>query len=140
MNIKSYTDTEFREKVSRSLTEVNLSLQRLAAKYQSDLPNTVDSTSGIKNVEKKCATSDTNLEIKISGTESDAKFAVLMQHEFRESKKVLAFLGEDENGITNKRRLGKFNKIASRPGPILIYFTKYWAVKKLLAGVFRLKS
>ena len=52
------------------------------------------------------ATTDTNLEIKISGvpdysSESDTKFADVMQHEFRESRRVLTFLGEDENGITN---------------------------------------
>ena len=37
-----------------------------------------------------------------------------MQHEFRESKKVLTFLGEDENGITIIRRLGKFDKTAKK--------------------------
>ena len=63
-----------------------------------------------------------------------------MQHEFRESKKVLTFLGEDENGITNIRHLGKFNKIASRPRPKLITFHNYWTVKQLLAGAFRLEG
>ena len=64
--MKSYTDTEFREEVSRSLTEVKSSLQKLEAKYHPDLPNIVDSDSDIKNVERKYASTDTNLKKKSS--------------------------------------------------------------------------
>ena len=60
-----------------------------------------------------------------------------MQHEFRESKKILTFLGEEENGITNIRRLGLFNRIASRPRQILLTFNNYWIVQKLLDWGFQ---
>ena len=66
VKMKSYTDTEFREEVSRSLTEVKSSLQKLEAKYHPDLPNIVDSDSDIKNVERKYASTDTNLKKKSS--------------------------------------------------------------------------
>ena len=144
VKMKSYTDTEFRDEVSRSLTEVKSSIQKLEAKYQSVLPNPTDTKTDNKNV-VKYPTTDTNLEIKLSGvpeysSDSNTKFSDVMEHEFRESKKILNFLGEDENGITNIRRLGKFNKTASRPRPILVTFNNYWTVKKLLAGAFRLKN
>ena len=48
-----YSDTDFREEVSRSFEEAKFSLQKLEAKYQSVLSKPADFKSDIKDVEKK---------------------------------------------------------------------------------------
>ena len=100
MKIKFYSDTDFREEVSRSFVEAKFSLQKFEAKHQSVLPKPAYSKSDIKHVEKKYATTVTNLQVKSSGipeysSELDTKFADVMQHDFSESKKLLTSL---ENG------------------------------------------
>ena len=62
-----------------------------------------------------------------------------MQHEIKETQRIIDFLGENENTVSNIRRLGKFTKSSSKPRSLLVTFNNSWTVRKLIANAHKIK-
>ena len=142
VRLKTTTEMEFKEDINNSLQEIKSTLSDLKAKStysiippQLKLPN-VNTESSPKI--------DTSLEIKISGipefsSQPNSKYSDIMQHEIKETQRIIDFLGENENTVSNIRRLGKFTKSSSKPRSLLVTFNNSWTVRKLLANAHKIK-
>ena len=62
-----------------------------------------------------------------------------MQHEIKETQRVIDFLGENENTVLNITRLGKFTKSISKPRSLIVTFKNSSTVRKLIANAHEIK-
>ena len=62
----------------------------------------------------------------------------IMQHEIKETRRIIDFLGETDNTVYNIRRLGNFSKSSSKPRSLLVTFNNFWTIQKLLANAHKI--
>ena len=62
-----------------------------------------------------------------------------MQHEIRETQRIIDFHGEDEKSVSNIRRLVKFTKSSVNSRSLLVTFNNSWTVRKLIASAHKTK-
>ena len=142
VRLKTTTEMELTENINNSLQEIKSTLSDLKAKSTTPV---IPPQPNLLNVNSESSPKiDTSLEIKISGipefsSQPNSKYSDIMQHEIKETQRIIDFLGENENKVSNIRRLGKFTKSSSKPRSLLVTFNNSWTVRKLIANAHKIK-
>ena len=142
VRLKTTTEMEFKENINNSLQEIRSTLSDLKAKSTTPV---IPPQPNLLNVNNESFPKiDTSLEIKNSGipefsSQPNSKYSDIMQHEIKETQRIIDFLGENENTVSNIRRLGKFTKSSSKPRSLLVTFNNSWTVRKLIANAHKIK-
>ena len=63
-----------------------------------------------------------------------------MQHEIRETERIIDFLGENNNRVSNIRRLGTLTKSNFKPRSLLVTFNNSRTVRILIANAHKIKN
>ena len=117
VRLKTTTEMEFKEDINNSLQEIKSTLSDLKAKSTTPV---IPPQPNLLNVNSESSPKiDTSLEIKISGipefsSQPKSKYSDIMRHEIKETQRIIDFLGENENTVSNIRRLGKFTKSSKK--------------------------
>ena len=61
-----------------------------------------------------------------------------MQHEIKETRRIIEFLGETYNTVYNIRRLGNFSKSSSKLRSLLVTSNNSWTIQKLLENAHKI--
>ena len=142
VRLKTTTEMEFKENINNSLQEIKSTLSDLKAKSTTPLFRPQPNLLNVNN--ETSLKIDTSLEIKISGipefsSQPNSKYLDLMQHEIKETQRIIDFLGENENTVLIIRRLGKFTKSSSKPRSLLVTFKNSSTIRKLIANAHEIK-
>ena len=62
-----------------------------------------------------------------------------MQHEIKETQRIIDFHGEDEKTVSNIKRVVKFTKSSSKPRSLLVTLNNSWTERKLIANAHKTK-
>ena len=77
------------------------------------------------------------MEIKTSSIpefslQPNSNYSNIKQHEIKETLRIIDFHGENDNTVSNIRRMRKITKSSSKPRSLLRTFNNFWNVTKLL--------
>ena len=125
VRLKTTTEMEFKEDINNSIQEIKSALSDLKAKSITSIIHPQPKLLNVNN--ESSAEIDTSLEIKILGipkfsSQPNSKYSDSMQHEIKETQRIIDFLGQKENTVSNIRRLVKFTKSSSIPRSLLASF------------------
>ena len=142
VRLETTTEMEFKENINNSLQEIKSTQSNLKAKSTTSI---IPPHPKLPNVNNESSPKiDTSLEIKISCIpevylQPSSKYLDIMQHEIKETQRIIDFFGENENTVSNIRRLGKFTKSSSKPRWLLVTFYNSWTVRNLISNAHKIK-
>ena len=144
LKTKVTTEMEFKQEINNRLNEINAAVSELKAKSDTKI---LKPEKTLTENKYKSSFDNTSNEIRISGvkefqgpTGEKAKFSDIVKFEQNETESILSYLGDDDYGITNIRRLGKYDSKSPRPRSLLISFNTPWTVRKILARANALRQ
>ena len=125
VRLKTTTEMEFKEDINNSIREIKSTLSDLKATSTTSIIHPQPKLLNVNN--ESSAKIDTSLEIKVLcipefSSQQNSKYSDIMQHEIKETQRIIDFLGEKENTVSNIRRLVKFTKSSSKPRSLLASF------------------
>ena len=136
LKTKVTTEMEFKQDISNRLNEINAVDSELKTKSRSKTLKLKPEKKLSENNNKSIFDNNSN-ERRISGvkefecsTGGKDKFSDIVKFEQNQTESILNYLGDDDYGITNIRRLGKYDSKSSRPRCFPISFNTPFTVRK----------